>query len=81
MFYFSRNNPKETVLISKMPHSSDPKLIVPFATEGDPLRQTVDHGERERRKKILGNYTSVESFLWSGDLSGHGLCEFNGGAG
>lgn len=61
LFYFSRNNPKEMVLISKMPHGSDPKLIVPFATEGDPLRQTVDHGEREgEKKKILGNYTSVE---------------------
>lgn len=41
-----------------MPHSSDPKLIVPFATEGDPLRQTVDR----RKKKILGNYTTVEPF-------------------
>lgn len=39
-----------------MAHSSDPKLIVPFATEGDPLRQTVE------KKKILGNYTSVEQF-------------------
>jgi len=35
-----------------MPHSSDPKLIVPFATEGDPLRQT---GEHRGKKIILGN--------------------------
>lgn len=40
-----------------MPHSTDPKLIVLFATEGDPLRQTVDRGQ-----KMVGNYTSVEYF-------------------
>lgn len=59
-----------------MPHSTDPKLIVPFATEGDPLRQTVD---RRKKKKNLGNYTSVEElFCRVGKLSGCGLCEFNG---
>lgn len=29
-----------------MAHSSDPKLIVPFATEGDPLRQTVEEEKK-----------------------------------
>lgn len=56
-----------------MPHSGDPKLIVPFAAEGDPLRQT----EEERKKSWV--ITQVWStFLWSGNFSGRGLCEFNG---
>lgn len=64
-----------------MPHSSDPKLIVPFAAEGDPLRQTADH-RGKKKKNILGNYTQVwSSCLRTWDLSGRGLCEFNGGAG
>lgn len=42
-----------------MPHSSDPKLIVRFTADGDPLRQTADHGgeKKRKRKNILGNYT------------------------
>lgn len=41
-----------------MPHGSDPKLIVPFAADGDPLRQTADHrGKKGKEKNILGNYT------------------------
>lgn len=34
-----------------MPHSSDPKLIVPFAAEGDPLRQTADHSREKKKEK------------------------------
>lgn len=43
-----------------MPHSSDPKLIVPFATEGDPLRQT------EEEKKKFWVITSVVLFYGVG---------------
>lgn len=54
-----------------MPHSSDPKLIVPFATEGDPMRQTGEH-----RKKKSWVITQVWStLLWSETLGGHGLYE------
>lgn len=70
-----------------MPHSSDPKLIVPCAADGDPLRQTADHrGKKEKILNIyihiLGNYTQEwSSHLRAWNLSGRGLCEFNGGAG
>lgn len=67
-----------------MPHSSDPKLIVPCAADGDPLEK--DRGPQRKKKNeeknILGNYTQEwSSRLRTLDLSSRGLCEFNGGAG
>lgn len=45
-------------------------------------QQTTEEKKEKEKKYILGNYTQEwSSRLWTWDLSGRGLCEFNGGAG